>query len=94
MGDPVKISAQLDVRYLKAGEYSLLIPVPDETAVLIGRIAIGWGGFEQRLDGVMDAMFASLSQQPVENWRKTQLQKAAEALQGTDDRLHETDVPG
>jgi hypothetical protein len=66
----VPITHQFDATHLKAGEFSLVIPLPDELAILIGRIAIGWGGFEQRMDAVIDHMHICLAKTPPDNWRR------------------------
>jgi hypothetical protein len=66
----VPLTAKFDIRYLKAGEFSLVIPIPDELVTLIGRIAIGWGGFEQRMDAVIENVHASLAKTPPGNWRR------------------------
>jgi len=39
--------------HLRKGQTLLVIPIPDDAALLIGRIATAWGGFEIRIDGVI-----------------------------------------
>ena len=76
------VTAKLDVRHLKAGEYTLLIPVPDEIATEIGRVAIGWGGFEQRMDALIDMIFRCTGNEPIPNWRRLSFRKRKEIFRG------------
>lgn len=66
----VQINFALDARYLRDGEHTLIIPLSNEVATLIGLIAIHWGGFEQRMDGLIDALFPRLNKSPPDNWRR------------------------
>jgi hypothetical protein len=56
----VRIVWTSDERYMKEGEYSLIVPIPDEIATLIGRIAIVWGAFELRMNAVIEQSIISL----------------------------------
>ena len=69
LGGPVQISAKLDMRYLKAGEHTLIIPVPDEIALLIARIVILWGAFELRMDAAIASVLHSLSKAEPHRWK-------------------------
>jgi|SRR5579859_452977 len=68
-GGPVNISAKMDVRFLRAGEHTLLVPVPDDIALLLARVIISWGAFELRMDAVIGAFLTSLRKPEPPRWR-------------------------
>ncbi len=53
---------------LVSGKYTLLIPIPEEIALLIGRVLFQWGAFEVRMNACIEQMLADISEPPEENW--------------------------
>jgi hypothetical protein len=69
LGGPVQISAKLDIRHLRAAEHTLIIPVPDEIALLMARVVISWGAFELRMDAAIAGALHSLSKAEPPKWK-------------------------
>ena len=69
-GIEVRVGGRFDVTYLKDGEYTLIIPVPDQIADLIGRVVILWGGFELRMDLLIVDILRALRRKEPKGWRR------------------------
>ena len=66
----VSIAARFNVTFLKDGEYTLIIPIPDAIADLIGRIVILWGGFELRMDLLIAFLLKALDRSEPKGWKR------------------------
>jgi hypothetical protein len=65
----VPFDGQFNINYLKAGEHSLLIPIPERIATLIGLIAVQWGAFEIRMDTMIETVCDRLGRKPPPLWK-------------------------
>jgi hypothetical protein len=63
-GGPAEISARLNRDHLRVDQHTLVIPIPDEIAMLMGRIVTLWGGFELRMNALIADLFGKLGRQP------------------------------
>ena len=57
----VEFSSSFDVGYLEAGKTLLIIPLPDEVVMLVGRVVVAWGGFEARFDQAIESVLKALN---------------------------------
>lgn len=69
---PVNVSftERLDIRFLKSGQHSLIIPIPDDLVALIGHVAVQWGAFDYRLNVITEHFIKLLRKKPPRGWRK------------------------
>ena len=70
--------AQFDVRYLKKGEISLIIPVQPRHAELIGMIVFYWGAFEVRLDSCIRSIHEVMRRELPTNFERMQFKRRNE----------------
>jgi hypothetical protein len=80
-GGAVPVSMRFDVRYLKDGEHTLVIPISDAVADLMGRIVILWGGFELRMDLVIAFMLKTLGREEPKGWKRRSFSQRKELFQ-------------
>jgi hypothetical protein len=66
---PVNIAARMDIRFLRSGEHTLLVPIPDNIALLLARVIISWGAFELRMDAAIGAFLSSLKKAEPPRWK-------------------------
>jgi len=71
----VAISSELNLDYLKAGEHTLVIPLPDDVVKHIGQIVVLWGGFEFRMDVMIETILPRLHMQEPGGWRQLNFKK-------------------
>lgn len=71
----VNVGGILNITYLSPVENTLVIPIPLEAATAIGEIVVLWGGFEQRMDAILEWVFAFRGVHPPEKWRREPFKK-------------------
>lgn len=79
----VTARAELDTRYLKNGLVTLIIPMRPKLAEFIGFIVAQWGGFEVRMDALIDGFHKGLKKDPPENWNRLPFKKRKELFKTT-----------
>ena len=73
----------LNQDYLRDGEHTLVIPVPDEISILVGKIAVGWGGFEIRMDKTIEAILIRLGQKGPQSWQRMNFKRRRKLFKDT-----------
>ena len=56
-GGPAPFTAHFDLRHLRAGEHTLVIPIPDGVLALMANVVVLWGAFELRMDLLIGVHF-------------------------------------
>jgi len=74
-GSSISVGGTLDLRYLRAGEHTLILPVPKEIIELVGFVVMQWGAFEQRVDALIAHVGHGMSFPLPDNWRRLSFKK-------------------
>lgn len=75
-----RVSAALDVRYLRDGLATLVIPLEPRLAELIGLIIAQWGGFEARVNALIKALHTAMGKLPPDHWERLGFRRRKELL--------------
>ncbi len=70
----VEFGGQFNTVHMAAGKHLLVIPLPDEVAVLMGRIAVQWGAFEERMDMIVGTTLAGYGRDE-KGWKQRSFRK-------------------